>query len=109
MQLRLQVPEELTGKSQEQLEALAVDDCEVEPELLPHFRLPLERERRRADHHPAADAVSQEELLGDQARLVMVLHAVLESRFAAAIEQLSRLEVLRSPPRAIRVLEEEFG
>jgi len=47
--------------------------------------------------------------LGEQARLVMVLHAVLESRFEAAIEQLSRLEVLRSPPRAIRVLEEEFG
>jgi homoserine dehydrogenase len=47
--------------------------------------------------------------LGDQARLVMVLHPVLESRFEAAIDQLSRLEVLRSPPRAIRVLEEEFG
>jgi len=47
--------------------------------------------------------------LGDQARLVMVVHAVLESRFGAALEQLSRLEVLRSPPRAIRVLEEEFG
>jgi homoserine dehydrogenase len=47
--------------------------------------------------------------LGEQARLVMVLHPVLESRFEAAIEQLSGLEVLRSPPRAIRVLEEEFG
>jgi homoserine dehydrogenase len=47
--------------------------------------------------------------LADQARLVMVLHPVLESQFQAAIEQLSRLEVLRSPPRAIRVLEEEFG
>src|SRR5579859_4454446 len=47
--------------------------------------------------------------LGNQARLVMVLHPVLESRFAAAIEQLTRLAGLRSPPRAIRVLEEEFG
>jgi homoserine dehydrogenase len=47
--------------------------------------------------------------LGEQARLVMVLHPVLESRFEAAIDALSRLEVLRSPPRAIRVLEEEFG
>jgi homoserine dehydrogenase len=47
--------------------------------------------------------------LGDQARLVMVLHPVLESRFEAAIDQLSRLDGLRSPPRAIRVLEEEFG
>jgi homoserine dehydrogenase len=47
--------------------------------------------------------------LGEQARLVMVLHPVLESRFEAATRQLARLEVLRAPPRAIRVLEEEFG
>jgi homoserine dehydrogenase len=47
--------------------------------------------------------------LGAQARLVMVLHPVLESRFAAAIEQLAGLEVLRARPRAIRVLEEEFA
>jgi homoserine dehydrogenase len=47
--------------------------------------------------------------LGDQARLVMVMHAVLESRFAAAMERIAKLEVLRAPPRAIRVLEEEFG
>ena len=47
--------------------------------------------------------------LGEQARLVMVLHPVLESRFAAASEQIARLEVLRAPPRSIRVLEEEFG
>ena len=47
--------------------------------------------------------------LGEQARLVMVLHPVLESRFAAATRQLARLEVLRAPPRAIRVLEEEFS
>jgi homoserine dehydrogenase len=47
--------------------------------------------------------------LGEQARLVMVVHAVLESRFAAAMEALAALSVLRAPPRAIRVLEEEFG
>jgi homoserine dehydrogenase len=47
--------------------------------------------------------------LADQARLVMVVHPVLESRFAAAMEQIAGLEVLRAPPRAIRVLEEEFG
>ncbi len=47
--------------------------------------------------------------LGDQARLVMVVHPVLESRFAAAMEMIAGLEVLRAPPRAIRVLEEEFG
>jgi homoserine dehydrogenase len=47
--------------------------------------------------------------LGEQARLVMVLHAVLESRFSAAIAEIAKLEVLRAPPRAIRVLEEQFG
>jgi homoserine dehydrogenase len=47
--------------------------------------------------------------LGEQARLVMVLHPVLESRFEAAIKEITRLEILRAPPRAIRVLEEEFG
>jgi homoserine dehydrogenase len=47
--------------------------------------------------------------LGDQARLVMVVHPVAETRFAAAIERIARLDVLRAPPRAIRVLEEEFG
>jgi homoserine dehydrogenase len=47
--------------------------------------------------------------LGDQARLVMVVHPVPESRFAVALAQIAELEVLRAPPRAIRVLEEEFG
>jgi homoserine dehydrogenase len=47
--------------------------------------------------------------LGDQARLVMVLHPVLESRFAAARQRIAELDVMRAPPRAIRVLEEEFG
>jgi homoserine dehydrogenase len=45
---------------------------------------------------------------GDDARLVMVVHKCLESRFAAALEAIDRLDVLRSPPRAIRVIEEEF-
>ena len=47
--------------------------------------------------------------LGDQARLVMVVHPVLESQFTAAREDIAALAVLRAPPRAIRVLEEEFG
>jgi homoserine dehydrogenase len=47
--------------------------------------------------------------LGDQARLVMVVHPVLESRFHAAMELIAGLDVMRAPPRAIRVLEEEFG
>ncbi len=45
----------------------------------------------------------------DQARLVMVVHPVLESRFAVATAQIAALDIMRAPPRAIRVLEEEFG
>jgi len=47
--------------------------------------------------------------LGEQARLVMVVHPVLESHFSGAMAELARLDVLRAPPRAIRVIEEEFG
>jgi homoserine dehydrogenase len=47
--------------------------------------------------------------LGGNARLVMVVHPVLESRFFAALEQLQALETLRAAPRAIRVIEEEFA
>ncbi len=46
--------------------------------------------------------------VGEDARLVMVIHECLESRFADALEAIDRLDVLRSPPRAIRVIEEEF-
>jgi homoserine dehydrogenase len=46
--------------------------------------------------------------LGDDARLVMVMHESPESRFYAALDEIAKLEVLRSPPRAIRVIEEEF-
>jgi len=45
---------------------------------------------------------------GEDARLVMVIHECLESRFNAALEAIDRLDVLRSPPRAIRVIEKEF-
>ena len=46
--------------------------------------------------------------LGEKARLVMVMHPVAEGRFTSAVEQISELEFLRAPPRAIRVIEEEF-
>ncbi len=46
--------------------------------------------------------------IGDDARLVMVLHECLESRFEAAVAALSELDVLRGAPRAIRAIEEEF-
>jgi len=46
--------------------------------------------------------------LGDEARLVMVMHPVLESKFRAAMELISRLDFVRSEPRVIRVIEEAF-
>ena len=42
------------------------------------------------------------------ARLGMVTHPVLESRLRAAIAELGQFEFLRSVPRMIRVIEEEF-
>ena len=46
--------------------------------------------------------------LGDDARLVMVMHEGPESRFFKALEEIATLEFLRAQPRAIRVIEEEF-
>jgi homoserine dehydrogenase len=46
--------------------------------------------------------------LGTNARLVMVLHPILESKLSAAVEMIAGLEFVRSRPRAIRVLDEEF-
>jgi homoserine dehydrogenase len=46
--------------------------------------------------------------LGDDARLVMVMHPVLESKFRAAVGLISRLDFVRSEPRVIRVIEEAF-
>ncbi|MDQ3934624.1 MAG: homoserine dehydrogenase [Actinomycetota bacterium] len=46
--------------------------------------------------------------LGDDARLEMVVHPVLESNFKAAVDLIGRLDFLRAPPRTIRVIEELF-
>jgi homoserine dehydrogenase len=45
---------------------------------------------------------------GEDTRLVMVIHECLESRFSVALEAIEGLDVLRSPARSIRVIEEEF-
>jgi homoserine dehydrogenase len=47
--------------------------------------------------------------LGDNARLVMVLHPLLESRFYAAVRLIGQLDFIRAAPRAIRVIDEEFS
>jgi homoserine dehydrogenase len=46
--------------------------------------------------------------LGDDARLVMVMHETAEASFYAALDELAELEFMRAAPRAIRVIEEEF-
>jgi homoserine dehydrogenase len=46
--------------------------------------------------------------IGADARLAMVMHPVLESRFRAAVALIGRLDFVRSTPRVIRVIEEVF-
>jgi homoserine dehydrogenase len=46
--------------------------------------------------------------LGDNARLVMVVHPILESKFYAALEMIGGLDFMRTRPRAIRVIEAEY-
>ncbi len=46
--------------------------------------------------------------LGGDARLVMTVHPILESRLFAALQLIGRLDFMRAEPRAIRVIEEEF-
>jgi homoserine dehydrogenase len=59
------------------------------------------------DHEVSVKSVVQRGI-GEDARLVMVVHECLESRFSAAVEAIAELEEMRSPPRSIRVIEEEF-
>jgi len=46
--------------------------------------------------------------LGENARLVMVVHPLLESRMLAAVELIAGLDFVRGRPRVIRVIEEQF-
>jgi homoserine dehydrogenase len=46
--------------------------------------------------------------IGEEARLVMVVHECLESHFEAAVAGIAELAEVRSAPRYIRVIEEEF-
>src|SRR3954453_1297798 len=59
------------------------------------------------DHDVSVKSVVQRGA-GDDPPLVMVVHQCLESRFAAAVEALGQIDHLRSPPRSIRVIEEEY-
>jgi homoserine dehydrogenase len=59
------------------------------------------------DHEVSVKSVVQKGI-GENARLVMVMHPVAEGRFRSALDAISKLDLLRSRPRSIRVIEEEF-
>ncbi|MHB8240849.1 MAG: homoserine dehydrogenase [Solirubrobacteraceae bacterium] len=59
------------------------------------------------DHGVSIKSVVQRGLR-EHARLVMVTHPVLESSMLGAVEQVGAFDFVRSPPRTIRVIEEEF-
>ena len=46
--------------------------------------------------------------MGEEARLVMVVHRCPEGDFLAAVEEIAGLDYMRAAPRFIRVIEEEF-
>jgi homoserine dehydrogenase len=57
------------------------------------------------DHQVSVKSVVQRGI-GEDARLVMVVHECVESRFARAVEALNELGELRAPARSIHVIEE---
>ena len=81
------------------------------------FYLHLEVEDRPGVLAQIAEVLGEQEVsvrsvvqrgMGDDAQLIMVMHHVSERRFDAALKRIARFKFLRSPPRAIRVIEEEF-
>jgi homoserine dehydrogenase len=82
------------------------------------FYLHLEVEDRHGVLAKIAEILGENEVsvrsvvqrgMGDDARLVMVMHEVSEKKFDAALKRIAKLKFLRSPPRSIRVIEEEFN
>ena len=59
------------------------------------------------EHGVSVKTVAQSGL-GDNARLVMVTHSILEADFYSACDQIGELEFVRAAPRAIRVIDEQF-
>jgi homoserine dehydrogenase len=59
------------------------------------------------DHEVSVKSVVQRGF-DDDARLVMVVHECLESRFNAAVAALGELDDMRAPARSIHVIEEQF-
>ena len=96
---------------------VARESLEMVRDISSSFYLHLEVADRPGVLAQVADVLGRNEVsvqsvvqrgLGDEARLVMVMHECPESRFFKALEEIATLEFLRGQPRAIRVIEEEF-
>jgi homoserine dehydrogenase len=96
----------------------AGDPLEIVRDISSSFYLHLEVADRPGVLARIADLLGRNEVsvrsvvqrgMGDDARLVMVMHEVPETRFLKALEEIATLDFLRSQPRAIRVIEEEFA
>jgi homoserine dehydrogenase len=98
-----------TNQAAEQLEILTDVDSSfyLHLEVADEPGVLAEVARLLSDHGISVKSVVQRGI-GVDARLVMVIHRCLESRFKQAIDQIGSLGSLRSPPRYIRVIEEEF-
>jgi homoserine dehydrogenase len=90
---------------------------EVVSDISSSFYLHLEVADRPGVLAQIADVLGRNEVsvrsvvqrgLGNDARLVMVMHEGPESSFFRALDEIATLDFLRAQPRAIRVIEEEF-
>ena len=96
---------------------VARESLEIVRDINSSFYLHLEVADRPGVLARVADVLGRNEVsvqsvvqrgLGDEARLVMVMHECPESSFFKALAEIASLEFIRAQPRAIRVIEEEF-
>ncbi|HXF00536.1 MAG TPA: homoserine dehydrogenase [Solirubrobacterales bacterium] len=96
---------------------VAGESLEIVSDISSAFYLHLEVADRPGVLAQVADVLGRNEVsvrsvvqrgLGDEARLVMVMHEGRESSFFASLAEIGGLEFVRAQPRAIRVIEEEF-
>ena len=107
----------LGGADELEPEAEVARVLEVVVDIVSSFYLHLEVADRPGVLAAVADVLGRHDVsvksvlqkgLGENARLVMVMHPVLESRFFEALDRIAELDFMRAKPRAIRVIEEEF-
>ncbi|MDP9376003.1 MAG: homoserine dehydrogenase [Actinomycetota bacterium] len=94
-----------------------IETLPIVADVVSAFYLHLEVEDRPGVLAQIADVLGQhgasvrsvvQHGLGENARLIMVLHPIGERSFYAGLERIAQLPFMRSRPRAIRVIDEEF-